>query len=70
MEISGKEEAFSNMSGVNEVPSQENLVLYASPSSDPNDLSDVPKSTNGNKNWNVNIRKIKIDFATKKRLQE
>ena len=66
VEISGKEEAFSNMSGAMDRPSQENLALFSNPSSDPIDPSDVPTNTNGNTNWNSNIRKIKIDFAAQK----
>ena len=62
--MSGKEEAFSNMSGANDRLSQENLALLSNPSSDP---SNVPMNTNGNKNWSTNTRKIKIDFAAQKR---
>ena len=64
VEMSGKEEAFSNMSGANDRLSQDNLALLSNPSSDP---SNIPTNTNGNKNWNTNIRKIKIDFAAQKR---
>ena len=67
VEISGKEEAFSNMSGANDILSQENLALLSNPSSEPIDPSNVPTNTNGNKNWNTSIRKIKIDFAAQKR---
>ena len=66
-EIYCKEEAFSNMSGANDRLSQENLALFSNPSSDPIDPCDVPTNTNGNNNWNSNIRKIKIDFAAQKR---
>ena len=71
VEISAKDEAISNLSGAaNERPWEENLVLVSMPSSEPNDLRDIPTNTNDNNNWNTNIRKIKIDFAAQKKLQE
>ena len=70
MEISAKDEAISNLSGANERPWEENLVLVSMPSDEPSDLMDIPTNTNDNSNWNTNIRKIKIDFAAQKKLQE